>query len=655
MLLGWCERDSPAAKAFVHSLLSDELEILRRIGIYVLGQQMLEWEDLFSKVLSPALFDSGHLHELYNLLSAHFPEFNDALQVETIKMIRQIPPPSQGTDSPRMLKRIQLRWLSAVAGKGYARADQLFEKLQSEVGPPPEHPDFDSYMQTWVGPGATPFSASELVALAAAHTIVDKLNAFEVRDIWPGSTMQGLATTLEQASRMAPEPFLQVLPDFVHAKRDFQYGVISGLKQAWGTPDPQIQKTPDWVLGWERLISFFERLLADPGFLQQLAAGDLATNSVATTIADCLQEGTRNDARAFDQRLLGRTRALIEALLASVKGASEPPDDPMMHTLNSPKGRVVEALFSQALRACRLENKSTGSHAKAWNDVRPLFETELAKCKNANFEFSTGGGEYLAQLDYMDSNWIRTNISQIFPDEFPSNSRCALEGLAFTSFTPSVYRLLSEPGIIDRALHYELKGEARRKLIERVAAAYLWGDESLDSARFNYIFKLGNVEDLETIARVFWMVRGEKLSDEQQRRIIQYWDRCLKWSQTLPQPPAALLAQLSMLSCYLNKVEGLEEELLEAVAPFVFVGHNIYEFISELQRLVETSPDGVNVVVRKMIEKRIPDYDYKDQLKKLLLTLVEKGKRQDVISYTERLRRLAGMQEIFDSLTRSMP
>jgi hypothetical protein len=89
--------------------------------------------------------------------------------------------------------------------------------------------------------------------------------------------------------------------------------------------------------------------------------------------------------------------------------------------------------------------------------------------------------------------------------------------------------------------------------------------------------------------------------------------------------------------------------------PWPLSRHNIYEFISELQRLVETSPDGVNVVVRKMIEKRIPDYDYKDQLKKLLLTLVEKGKRQDVISYTERLRRLAGMQEIFDSLTRSMP
>lgn len=102
-----------------------------------------------------------------------------------------------------------------------------------------------------------------------------------------------------------------------------------------------------------------------------------------------------------------------------------------------------------------------------------------------------------------------------------------------------------------------------------------------------------------------------------------------------------------------SSVQGSERERLETVAPFVYAGHNIYEFVCDLQRLVEASPDGVSAVVGKMIEKRIPDYDYPDALKKLLHTLVEKGKRHDVISYTERMRLLPGMQEIFDSLTRA--
>lgn len=655
VLVGWCERDPLTAKTFVDELLTDELEMLRRIGIYLLGQQMPAWQDLYSKVLGPGLLATGHLHELHNLLNIHFSEFNDALKAKTVQTIREIPLPSRGTDPPRLLKRTQQRWLSAIAGKGYAPADEWLQELHEDpkVGPPPEHPDFDAYMQTWVGPGATPYSVAELKAFATAHTIVEKLNAFEEPGAWPGPTMDGLESSLEQAARIDPEPFFEVLPDFLRAKRDFQYRLISGLRQAWTATDLETQKAADWVLGWPKMISFFEQLVAEPEFTRGLTADHRATNWVASAIADCLQDGTRNDARAFEPQLLVRTGALIKTLLEAVKGASEAPEDPMMHTLNSPRGRVIEALFSQALRTCRLDQSSTSSHAKAWTDVRPLFDTEIAKCKNSNFEFSTSCGQYLAQLDYMDASWTKTEISRIFPEKFPSNSRCALEGLAFTSFTRSVYGLLVEPGIIDRALLYDFKGEARRKLVERVAAAYLWGDESLDSPRFAYIFKVGNLEDLETIARVFWMVRGEKLSAEQKQRVIQYWERCVLWSRGLPQPPATLLSLLSMLSCYLNSVEGSERELLETVAPFVYVGHNIYEFIGELQRLVETSPDGVNAVVGKMIEKRIPDYDYKDELKKLLHLLVAKGKRQDVISYTERMRLLPGMQEIFDSLTRA--
>ena len=180
-----------------------------------------------------------------------------------MEAIRQIPLPSQSNDPPRLLKRIQQRWLTAIAGKGYAPADEWFQKLQSDptVGPPPEHPDFDSFMQTWVGPGATPYSVAELIAFAAAHTIVEKLNAFEERDTWPGPTLEGLATSLEQAARTDPEPFFAALPDFLQAKREFQYRVLSGLKQAWAVPDRETQKAADWVLGWQRIITFFESSL----------------------------------------------------------------------------------------------------------------------------------------------------------------------------------------------------------------------------------------------------------------------------------------------------------------------------------------------------------------------------------------------------------
>jgi hypothetical protein len=205
--------------------------------------------------------------------------------------------------------------------------------------------------------------------------------------------------------------------------------------------------------------------------------------------------------------------------------------------------------------------------------------------------------------------------------------------------------------VLDRALESELKGrEGRGKLLERVAAAYLWGEEALESPRFSYIFESGSAEDLETIIRVFWMVRGQTLSAEQRRRVIEYWERCMVWSQKFSEPPIKLLSSLSLLSCYLTAADGRERELLEAVAPFVYVGHNVYEFISELVRLATVSPDGASSALGRMLKTRIPDFDYKDQLKKLLGTLLEKGKRQDVISHAERLRTLPGIQELFNGL-----
>jgi hypothetical protein len=56
-----------------------------------------------------------------------------------------------------------------------------------------------------------------------------------------------------------------------------------------------------------------------------------------------------------------------------------------------------------------------------------------------------------------------------------------------------------------------------------------------------------------------------------------------------------------------------------------------------------------------MIEARVPDYDYEGKLKSLLLRLAEKGRRDDVFLYAEKLGRGLGMQDVFDQLTRKKP
>jgi hypothetical protein len=70
-----------------------------------------------------------------------------------------------------------------------------------------------------------------------------------------------------------------------------------------------------------------------------------------------------------------------------------------------------------------------------------------------------------------------------------ANLACAIGGLAYASTSRKVYRLLRDNDVLDAALRLDLKsGYGHEKLMERVAVGYLWGEDTLDSSRFKFIF-----------------------------------------------------------------------------------------------------------------------------------------------------------------------
>jgi hypothetical protein len=150
------------------------------------------------------------------------------------------------------------------------------------------------------------------------------------------------------------------------------------------------------------------------------------------------------------------------------------------------------------------------------------------------------------------------------------------------------------------------------------------------------------------LTHLFWTIRRGDLPDEQRDRVVKFWERCIRWSREGGTKPEKLLSTLATLTPFLDSAEGNERALLEAVAPHVHLGYNAHDFVQDLSRLVDVSPDGVNAVLAKVIAARVPDYDYEDRLKALLERLVEKGKRDDVILYAERLRNLPGIQELYE-------
>lgn len=654
VLLGWCDADLSEARKFVEGLLRSDVEMLRRIGIYVMSERWQELQGLYHDAVKPAFFDTGHLHELYGLLRDRFDQLADEDKAATIKAIRDLPA-LEGDDAEDMRERIQQRWLSAISGTSYAPAAAWLAKLDAEHGPHPKHPDYHAFIETRWGPGPSPYGVEELVAFAQDGSLVEKLNAFVPSDEWRGPTRNALAETLERAISTAPDAFLRALPKFTEAARPYQHSVLSGFRRLWKESKDQPQPI-DWDSAWSRLFDLFEQLLGDPAFwvTPAQAAGDFTPAWIASVIADLLQDGTHDDEHSYPASLLPRGGLLIEILIERADAVDQPDDDPMTQAINSPKGRSIEALYNHTLRRCRLADKESGSHAAVWTDARKTFDRELEKCANGNYEFSTLAGAYLANLEYLDADWLNANIAKIFPAAFPANLVCAISGLAYASANRRTYQMLRDSEVMDAALRLEFKGRhEREKLMERLALAYLWGDESLDSPRLAYLFESARADDFEFMNTLFSSVREKEMEEAHVARVVAYWDRCVEWAKTLPEPPAKLLSSLSTLTAYMATAAGKNRGLLLAVAPHVHVHHNAYEFLEQLNRLVETSPAEVNAVLGRFIETHEPFYDYEDRMQTLIGRLAELDFRSDALKYCERLRVLPGIADLFFKLTAS--
>lgn len=657
VLLSWIDSKPEGATAFVAESLEDENEMVRRVGIYVLGQRWSVLKSLYGKILGPQLFDSRNIHELYNLLKERFVEFSESDKAATLMAIRELSPPRNYEDADRLLKHTQRGWLSAIAGKGYEPVDNWFMELDSDqsLGRLSEHPDFHSYMESWSGPGPSPYSVQELLAFAEDESLIKRLNSFQDTNAWRGPSTEALVKSLEETVATDPERFLRLLPAFLDVKRPYQYGIINGFKRLWDVPKEK-QPNLDWNLAWERLIGFFEELLSSPNFWREeiVCREDLTPTRdwIPPIIAEFLQAGTKDDDRAFSSELLPRAFLLIKILLEKSEAVDDAADDAMTQAINSPKGKAIEALFTHTLRECRVSDKEHGDHSEIWDVIKPIFDAELAKCENANYEFSTLAGAYLANINYISRNWLQGNIDKIFPKDLQANFLCAMNGLGYAPANRSIYALLLDHGVLDKALRLEpMDGQTRKRIIERIALAYLWRDESLESPRFHYLFESSRFEDLKEASRFFWSVSEQGLEENQIESILCFWERCVSLAQAVAEPPQSLLSELSRLTCYITTLTDRERNLMLAVAAYVKVGYNADDFINELNRLVEQDPVHVSSVLGRVLEAYEPDFDYQDRLKNLLISLAESGRRKDALLYADRLRRLPGFDQLFKKIS----
>ena len=659
VLGGWLETAPVDATAYVETALKDESEIIRRIALHTVTENFEILKPVFEPLIGPTLFQSGHRHELYRLLSSRFAELSPDGKARVIDAIRNLSMPFKGEDRERRLKFTQREWLSAI--KDQPEATAWFAELTaaSELGAVTDHPDFLSYHQTRWGPGPAPYETDSLVAFAEDGSLIERLNSFQPGDFWRGPTLGGLVSALENAVSSQPDVFLPLLSDFHAAKVPFQHALIQGYKKLF---DPSNNAKPefDWKSAWPKLMRFFGKMVAQESFWAKVEENEkvdlIPTREwIRSLIASFLENATRDDDTAYPADLLSQGWTIITTMLSRAEAGDLSLSDPMTHALNTEKGRAVGAMYNHALRACRVADQTTQSHAAVWETLKGAFDAELAKCRDGNFEFSTLSASYIGNLRYLSLDWLTANVVQMFPArEYPNNFKVAIGGLAYAGPNRPIYQLLASHKVFAEALATKLEDKnSRERVIEWVGLAYLWGDEQLDSPIVQTIFAAG-VEDVEALADLFWQVRRDELTDVQVERVLAFWERCLSWVKKRGTISEHFMARLSRLSPYIKKLDDRTKPLLAAVVPYVHTDYASDKMVEELARLVDTDPAGAASLLEKMLESSAPNFDLDDKLKTLIEKLASLGLRAEAIRCTERVRRtLPGMLDLYKKLVAS--
>lgn len=654
VLDGWLETAPVDATAYVETALKDESEIIRRIALHAVTEHFEVLKPIFEPLIDPQLFRSGHRHELYRLLSSRFAELSQGGKTKVIDAIRNLSMPSSGEDRERRLRFTQREWLSAI--KDQPEASTWFAELTTarESGSVTEHPDFLAYHESRWGPGPAPYETDSLVAFAEDGSLIERLNSFKPGDFWRGPTLGGLVSALENAVSSKPDAFIPLLSDFHAAKVPFQHALIQGYKKLF---DPSNNAKPefDWKSAWPKLMRFFSETVSEENFWEKAEENaDLIPTRgwMRSLIASFLENATRDDETAYPAELLPQGWAIITTMLARAEAGDLSLSDPMTHALNTEKGHAVGAMYNHALRACRVADQTTQSHNVVWGTLQGTFDAELAKCRDGNFEFSTLSASYISNLHYLNLDWLTASVGKIFPArEYPDNFKVAIGGLAYAGPNRPIYQLLAGHKVFAEALATKLEDKnGRERVIEWVGLAYLWNDEQLDSPIIQTIFAAG-VEDVETLAELFWQVRRDELTDVQIDRVLAFWERCLAWVKELGTSPEHFMARLSRLSPYIKKLDDRTRPLLMAVVPYVHTDYGSDEMVEELTRLVDTDPVGVASLLERMLESSAPTFDLDDKLKKLIERLADLGLRAEAIRCTEKVRRtLPGMLDLYKKL-----
>ena len=626
-LLAWIDIEPELANQYVKRLLVNEFQTLRRIAIYVTNEKFKLLSGLIDNIIVDDNFNNNLRHELWHLLNGHFNDFTGPQQQKVIQIIfskmvelDEDKKVIEGTTAYQ-----QAVWLSAI--KGHSPQILItYDELVSKAGSEPEHPDCASYISVgWVS-YKSPISRVVILSLDIEN-LVQELDAFEAKRGFNEPDINGLAKEFKRSVKSEPLKFHTHLRKFINIKYPYIHSLIAAYKELW------IEKTQlPWDDIWRNLLSFCKLIVEDFNFgvvtnddKENIDYADF--NSIISEIGKLIEVGTKFDDHAFDASMLESAKEILVIILKKQKGRSfEVGNDAVSIAINSPRGQCIEALINLTLRSCRLQDQLTKNHDNDWRKFKPIFDAELKKTTEGEYEFATLVTQYLPNFMYISKDWVISNLNEIFNDADYLGWLCAMQGYVYSNVYKEIYQFLASNGHLLKALDDQnIKDRLNEILVQQIVIAYLNDYESLEEPS-SMIAKLLARNNTSELSQLIWFLGVQSKGSDAQlnKKIFELWPKLINIIDVASSDGKKLASKLCGWVVFIDKITDDNRNFLNDIVSYVGEDHNTYTMMENLARLSENQPEETFKIWMKILERDIPEYPL-EEIKTLLLNINKTG------------------------------
>jgi hypothetical protein len=599
----------------VKLLLKEEHHIFKRLGFHIINKRFDDLKELFINFEGNPL-EVAVSHEIYELLKSHCNKFTEDHIDMMIKWIETVPLHEDVLKDKKVVAEIKKEWLDVLLCTDNENVKEKYSHYSAihpgEVKPPGHHYMIESGTVKEV----SPITVNELCQMTNEKLAAYLLEFKDEGKMQFGKlTETSLTSTLKQCVTDNPKKFATDL-SHVHAVQPlYKVRILWGLAEAWRNKAS---------FEWSEILDFlWDEISIDKFWTETYKnESDNYRSTIIQAIADLIKEGLRKDEHAFPPELLPKAKQILLHLLDKTKSDLR---DNFSGVFGSTKGDIYAAIINYSLRHARLYKQDT---EKRWDeDIKNEFTRRLDPAIEPTIEHAVIRGQYLANLTYLDKEWVFEHVDDIFPQDNQVHWEAATYGyfIYTTRAYEIIYKLLSDTGNLTKALNTKFEDKfVTEKLIQHISISYFEGDEDIEEPNglLNQLLIKADPTQLDELTSYVLTHRG-KQKPQDQAYIKALWGKLMEvLVACFSKPEYAHIA--TSLYKWNSLIEKIDEQVFEWMITLTkYLDKDRYNLfvVEHLLNHVDDTPKYVGELYVELLKNKIFPLYKKENIRELVSKL----------------------------------